>query len=260
MIRRRLYAEIRVSKLAVWSRRVAIFALPVVAIAVVLHRLGAIEYTVAYVLLVAGFAVALAALVLAVAALAIIWNEGLRGLGAALVAFLIGVAILAVPLFEAGRSINLPAISDISTDVTDPPRFNAIASSRPRSANSPAYPGPEAAALQRAAYPGVKFAEFDAEPDEMFNVVVGLAEQFGWRILDSVSPRGGERDGYVEAVAQTAVMGFREDVSIRIRKIGNSVRIDMRSASRYGMLDFGSNARRIQAFMAQIGDARRRAR
>jgi uncharacterized protein (DUF1499 family) len=34
----------------------------------------------------------------------------------------------------------------------------------------------------------------------------------------------------------------------------------MRSASRYGSRDFGSNARRIQAFMAQIGEARRRSR
>lgn len=260
MIRRRLYAEIRVSRLAVWSRRIAIFALPVVVIAVVLHRLGAIEYHVGYVLLAAGFAVALAALVLAVCAFVIIWNEGLKGLGSAFGAFLIAAVILAVPLFEAARSINLPAISDITTDISDPPRFNAIASSRPRGANSPAYPGNETAQLQRAAYPAVRSAEFDAEPDEMFNVVVGLVEQFGWRILDSVSPRGGERDGYVEAVALTAVMGFREDISIRIRKIGNMVRIDMRSASRYGARDFGSNARRIIAFMAQIGEARRRSR
>lgn len=260
MIRRRLYAEIRVSKLAVWSRRIAIFALPVAAIAVFLHRLGAIEYNVAYVLLAAGFAIALAALVLAVSAFVLIWNEGLKGLGSAIAAFLIAATILAVPLFEAVRSVNLPAISDITTDISEPPRFNAIAASRPRSANSPAYPGPEVAALQRAAYPAVRSAEFDAEPDEMFNVAAGLAEQFGWRILDSVSPRGGERDGYVEAVAQTALMGFREDISIRIRKIGNAVRIDMRSASRYGSRDFGSNARRIQSFMAQIADARRRAR
>jgi uncharacterized protein (DUF1499 family) len=260
MIRRRLYAEIRVSKLALWSRRIAIFALPVVAIAVFLHRLGAIEYNVAYVLLAAGFAVALAALVFAVFAFAIIWNEGLKGLGSALTAFVIAAGILAVPLFEAARSINLPAISDVTTDFADPPRFNAIAASRPRSANSPLYPGGDAAQLQRAAYPAVRSAEFDAEPDEMFNVVAGLAEQFGWRILDSVSPRGGERDGYIEAVALTAVMGFREDISIRIRKIGDVVRIDMRSASRYGSRDFGSNARRIRAFMAQIGEARRRSR
>ena len=44
MIRRRLYAEIRSSKLAAWSWRFAAFALPVYLMAVVLHRAGAVEY------------------------------------------------------------------------------------------------------------------------------------------------------------------------------------------------------------------------
>lgn len=260
MIRRRLYEEIRVSPLAVWSRHVATFALPVVLLAVVLHRLGLVEYNVAYVLLAAGLGVASLALLLALCAFVTIWNDGLRGLGSALVAFLIAAAILAFPSFEALRSINLPAISDITTDFSDPPRFAAIAVSRPRSANSTAYSGGEAAQLQRAAYPGVKSFEFDAPPDEAFNIVASVVEQYGWRVLDSISPRSGERDGLIEAVALTPVMGFREDISIRIRQVENGVRVDMRSASRYGRTDFGSNARRIQSFMGQLMDARRRAR
>lgn len=260
MIRRRLYAEIRVSRLAIWSRRVAIFAIPVVVIAVALHRLGLLEYNVAYALLAAGFAVAAAALALSIAAFVLIWNVGLRGLGSAILAFVISVAILGVPAFETIRSLNSPAISDVTTDFAEPPRFVAVASSRPRSANSPEYPGEETARAQRMAYPAVKFLEFDLAPDEAFNIVVALAGEFGWRILDSVSPRGGERDGRVEAVAQTLIMGFREDISIRVRASDNGVRVDMRSASRYGKNDFGSNARRIERFMAQLQDERRRAR
>ena len=55
-------------------------------------------------------------------------------------------------------------------------------------------------------------------------------------------------------------MGFREDISIRVRKAGNIVRVDMRSASRYGQRDFGTNARRIESFLTQLTDARRRPR
>jgi uncharacterized protein (DUF1499 family) len=73
-----------------------------------------------------------------------------------------------------------------------------------------------------------------------------------------VSPRGGERDGRIEAVARTLVMGFREDISIRVRAVDKGVRVDMRSASRYGQHDFGSNARRIDSFFAEFADARRR--
>jgi uncharacterized protein (DUF1499 family) len=53
-------------------------------------------------------------------------------------------------------------------------------------------------------------------------------------------------------------MGFREDVVIRVRTSDKGVRLDMRSASRYGEHDFGSNAARIERFMADFADARRR--
>ena len=90
-------------------------------------------------------------------------------------------------------------------------------------------------------------------------MLMSIVERRGWRVLDNVSPRGGERDGRIEAVARTLVMGFREDISIRVRTADKGVRIDMRSASRYGRHDFGSNARRIESFLAEFADTRRRA-
>jgi uncharacterized protein (DUF1499 family) len=77
-------------------------------------------------------------------------------------------------------------------------------------------------------------------------------------VLDSVTPRGGQREGRIEAVALTPIMGFREDVSIRIRSVDGMVKIDMRSASRYGNHDYGGNARRIETFLAEFIEARRR--
>jgi uncharacterized protein (DUF1499 family) len=258
MIRRRLYVEVRVSKLATWSRRIAIFALPVVALAVVLHRLGVVEFRVAVAVLAAGFAVALLALAVAVCAFIVIWNEGLRGLGRAIAAAAIALIIVSWPLITLARGVGLPAISDISTDFNDPPQFVAVAQARPRGSNPVRYSAAANARFQREAYPGVKPFEVEANPDEVFNMVLGVVSQRGWRVLDSVSPRGGERDGRIEAVAQTLIMGFREDVVIRVRSGEKGVRIDMRSASRYGDRDFGTNARRIERFMADFADARRK--
>jgi len=141
----------------------------------------------------------------------------------------------------------------------DPPRFVAVASARPHGANPIAYTGDGTARLQRGAYPAVKPFEVEANPDETFNLLMSIVERRGWRVLDTISPRGGERDGRIEAVARTPVMGFREDISIRVRAGDKGVRIDMRSASRYGQHDFGSNARRIESFMAEFADARRKA-
>jgi uncharacterized protein (DUF1499 family) len=252
MIRRHLYTEVRITWLATLARRLAIFALPVIAVSIGLHRLGLVEYEVAYVTLTAGIAVAALAAIVAVAAFVVIWNEGLRGLGRAIAAFIIGIAVLAWPMFEVVRSSTLPSIADITTDPSDPPRFSAIASARRSSANPVAYPGEEAAMRQRAAYPGVQPLEIDANPDTAFNIALGLVEKRGWRVLDSVTPRGGQRDGRIEAVALSPIMGFREDVSIRLRSSGGMVKVDMRSGSRYGDHDFGANARRIERFLADF--------
>lgn len=258
MIRRRLYTEVRITWLATLARRFALFSLPVILLTVGLHRLGLIEYEVAYATLTAGLAVALLGALVAGAAFVVIWNEGLRGLGRAIAAFLIGVAVLVWPIYDVVRSATLPAISDVTTDPSDPPRFIAVASARPSSANPIAYPGEETAQRQREAYPGVQALEVEGNPDEVFNLALSIAERNGWRVLDSVTPRGGQREGRIEAVALTLVMGFREDVAIRIRSTGGMVRIDMRSASRYGNHDFGSNARRIERFFADFIAARRR--
>jgi uncharacterized protein (DUF1499 family) len=260
MIRRWLYVEVRITWLATLSRRIAAFSLPVVLLAIALHRFGVVEYEIAYVTLAAGLGVALLGVLVAIAAFIVIWNEGLRGLGRAISACVIGFAVLAYPAFEFARGANLPAISDATTDPSDPPRFLAVASARPSGANPIAYPGERPARLQRAAYPAVKPLEIDAGPDEAFNVALSIVERRGWRVLDSVTPRGGQREGRIEAVARTLVMGFREDVAIRIRAIEKGVRIDMRSASRYGSHDLGSNARRIEIFLAEFNEARRRAR
>jgi hypothetical protein len=67
--------------------------------------------------------------------------------------------------------------------------------------------------------------------------------------MDAREPIPGRRDGRIEAVARTPVMGFREDVVIRIRGNDEESRIDMRSSSRYGSHDIGSNASRIRDYL-----------
>ena len=58
-------------------------------------------------------------------------------------------------------------------------------------------------------------------------------------------PQLPRRIGRIEAVARTPIMGFREDVSIRVTPDGEDSRVDIRSASRYFESDLGSNAARV---------------
>ena len=66
------------------------------------------------------------------------------------------------------------------------------------------------------------------------------------RAVDRVEPA----DAYIEAVDTTAIMGFKDDVAIRLRTNANGTLIDLRSVSRVGVSDIGANAKRIRAFTA----------
>ncbi len=57
---------------------------------------------------------------------------------------------------------------------------------------------------------------------------------------------------YIEAVARSFVFGFESDVIVRIVEEDQLTLVDMRSSSRWGPHDFGSNAARISAFISDL--------
>ncbi|RUW16578.1 DUF1499 domain-containing protein, partial [Mesorhizobium sp. M4B.F.Ca.ET.013.02.1.1] len=52
--------------------------------------------------------------------------------------------------------------------------------------------------------------------------------------------------------ARSFVLGLPADVAIRIADDGDTVVVDMRSASRYGRYDLGDNAGRIVDFLGEL--------
>jgi uncharacterized protein (DUF1499 family) len=59
-------------------------------------------------------------------------------------------------------------------------------------------------------------------------------------------------EGRIEATDSTRFFGFKDDVVVRVRAEGTGSRIDIRSKSRVGLGDAGTNARRVRALMARI--------
>ncbi|WP_029006036.1 DUF1499 domain-containing protein [Azorhizobium doebereinerae] len=258
MIKRRLYVEERESRLARWSFRLALFSVPVIVLAAALYRMGVLDFRPALATLGAGLAIAFVGAVLAVCACVSVWESGWRGMGRAIGALAIALGVVAGPAAVLARGAMLPPLTDITTDAGDPPHFRAMGLARPRSANAVTYAGESAAALQREAYPGIKPMDLDATPDEAFNALLALVQKRKWRILDAVPPRGGLRDGQIEAVAPTPLMGFRNDVAIRVRATAKGSRVDVRSSSRYGIHDLGENAMRISSLMSDLTAERRK--
>ena len=242
------------SRLAVWARRIAIFSLPAVLLAIIIERAGLLE--IVPVLATFGAALGMAAVAIVLAALALIgiWRHGTDGLGAALTAIVIGVALLAYPAYFAVLAYRLPAIADITTDPIDPPRFETIGRLRSRQANPIAYAGLYAAEQQRRAYPDIGPLDTEVNAQAAYDATMAIIAKRRWQVINTHPPQPG-RDGYVEAVARTPIMGFRDDVAVRIRALRQGARIDVRSASRYGRHDFGTNAARIRTLLEQIDDA-----
>jgi uncharacterized protein (DUF1499 family) len=253
MARRRI-SEIPRSRLAVWARRLALFALATALLGTVIVRADLLEIVPALATVAVALALAGIAILLALAATVVIWKDGLEGFGAALTAVVIGLALLAYPGYLASKAYRLPAINDVTTDPANPPRLEALARVRPRQGNPAAYPGAAVAALQSAAYPEIEPLVLAAAPQAVYEVAYEAVTNHKWRIIEARQPLPPprRRDGHIEAVARTAIMGFRDDIVLRIRAEGNGTRVDMRSASRYGSHDLGTNAARIASFLEEI--------
>lgn len=140
-----------------------------------------------------------------------------------------------------------PPIHDITTDVDDPPSFVALLPYRPASVSPPEYDGAAAAAQQQKSYPDVRPLIVRASPSAVFDAAESLARDRGWQVVAA-----DRAAGRIEAIATTRMMRFKDDVVIRLRVEGDRTRVDMRSKSRVGVGDLGTNARRIRAFLTAL--------
>ena len=254
MARRHIIEE-PTSRLAIWARRMALFALAATLLSIIIVRSGLLEITPALATFGGALACAVIALVLALAAFIVIWKDGRGGLGYCLGAIAIGLALLAYPAYLGIKAYKLPRIHDVTTDPIDPPRYEVLARIRPRGANSVNYPGLATAQEQHAAYPEIEPMEDDATPQIAFNAALAVINKRRWLIVDQRAPQAPRREGRIEAVARTPIMGFRDDVVVRIRPNEDGSRIDVRSSSRYGLFDFGTNAARVRALIDDIDEA-----
>jgi len=241
----------RQSKQARWSRRVAVFAAQVAILSLILHRFDFLGAKVATNLLGVSAFGGLLALIIAAVALTRIWRQGLLGGGHAVAGIIIGLLLLAGPLWYLPGLLTLPKINDISTDLQSPPEFSAIASLRDKNSNPIAYPGIAVSELQAEAYPDIRPMVLERSAEETFDLVHEAVTRLDWQIVMNRKPDASGQ-GQIEAVTRTLLMGFADDIVIRVAAGVGEAQIDVRSASRYGDHDFGENARRIRRLFTEV--------
>lgn len=249
---RRLVLEQPLSRAAIWSVRLALFAVVVSIYGIILVR-GGQQNLPGLAALASGFVLAVLALALALAGGITIWSRGLKGSGRIAAATAIGLALLAAPAYALVQVVRLPELNDIVTDIDDPPSFSrsrvVLAA---RGGHVPAELPRERRLVQRDAYQKLVPIITELPAEEAFDIAFRAARNLGWNVVESTVPGGRSGTGRIEAIATTRLLRFHDDITIRIRARADGSRIDMRSASRLGRHDLGANAARIRAFADEV--------
>lgn len=169
-----------------------------------------------------------------------------RALGWRALATLPGTLLVVLLLIGSGDH---PPIHDVSTDTANPPHFVTAAEVRGEFANSLEL-NPDSINAQLAAYPDLKTLRTPLSIENAFARSLATAAALGWEVYHQDL-----NSGLIEAVATTSIMGFKDDVVIRLRTDADGTLVDLRSVSRVGLGDMGANADRIRSFLAAFEGA-----
>ena len=253
---RRIIVEEPYSQSALWSSRLAVFALATAGVSVALARLLGVEPRSALTVFGAALTLAFLAILLAAAAAVVIWRTGRRGAGQAGVGFVLALALVAYPAYLTLRAVALPPLADVSTDLDQPPSFMISTKAREaRAGYAPPAFNRATAVDQRQAYPDIAPLFVDLEAPQAYQMSLRVAKDIGWRIVDSSPPNlRGDGVAHIQALDRSLIFGFPVDIAIRVTPLANQTRVDIRATLRIGKHDFGGNARRIRKFLVAAQD------
>ena len=164
----------------------------------------------------------------------------------AALAVLGGAAAFGIPFEWQRGARDVPPIHDITTDLERPPTFDAIVQLRADAPNSLERPT-ELAEQQRLGYPDLAPVTLSMPSEQTFDRALAVAQQAGWDIVAA-----DKSAGRIEATDTTRWFGFQDDVVVRLTSWGAGTRVDVRSVSRVGRSDVGTNARRIRRYLAAL--------
>jgi uncharacterized protein (DUF1499 family) len=223
-------------------------ALLLLAMAGPLYRIGLLPLPGAFALLRWGAYAGIAGIVLSLAVLAWAYRRGARRqMAAAAVAFVAALVAVGIPVRWLRAAQSVPPIHDISTDLENPPAFEAVVPLRADAPNTLERP-PIVAQQQREGYPDLAPITLAQPVPEVFDRALAAAQDAGWEIVTA-----DKSTGRIEATDTTRWFGFKDDVVVRLTPWGAGTRVDVRSVSRVGRSDVGTNARRIERYLDALG-------
>ena len=234
---------VRTSKWAVWARRFGALALPLAAIPVLLHRGHVITSENFLVIEAIALSLAALAMIMAVVAFVRLWFTGDQGWWKASLAFIFGTLCLIPAGYFAYESVHQPRTPDVNTDFSDPPALVSFVEGH--------FATPEQRTAIETQFPNARSRNYPIAAPEMFDTIAGIVDDRGWDVRSSRRPTTQLETGQLNAIV-TTLLGFRQEVAIRVAGSADGTTISMRSASLTSFPDFGENGQRIEAFLLDL--------
>ena len=237
-----------------WSKAIligAVVAAALLPVGALGTRVGIWTFGTGFLLLAAATVLAAIGLVTGIAGIIAAHRRKLRDdRQAVYLGTIVSALVLALMGQQFYAASSVPPIHNISTDVADPPQFDAVIALRGENSNPLEYNADEIAAEQLDAYPWVETLASDLPPDAALQRAVQVLEEMGLEIVNVDA-----QAGRVEATDTTRWFGFKDDVVVRVRPGPTGSVVDMRSVSRVGVSDLGANAQRIGEFLEAFPSA-----
>ncbi len=168
--------------------------------------------------------------------LALFQKKSMKGSFALLYGFLLVLGLL---YFYSTQMKGKPLINDITTDPKNPPQFNRSVKKYE----------PSFYEQQKRGYPEINAQVYPISVDRLYKASILAAQEMpNWDIIFT------DKEAFhFEAIEKSSLFRFVDDISIDIRPLGDGKSIcHIRSKSRLGRSDFGSNAHRILKFYKKL--------
>jgi len=171
------------SNAALWCQRLAVFCLPYLMIVIVGHRAGVVDTVSTFWLI--GLLVLMLAASLAAGAIGFyqLWNYGYKAGMRATRGMSLSLILMLPFAYYAVLGFSLPKIYDISTDLDDPPAYDALFKQRSDAMNSLDNPGQLQMQMQLQAYPRVVARRYPLDAGKVFREVIALIRDRGWAVI-----------------------------------------------------------------------------
>jgi fatty-acyl-CoA synthase len=177
----------------------------------------------------------------------------------AILSLVLPIAVLAGLAWVRSAGESYPPVHDVSTDWADPVAFSpALLRARGPDAfpieTNPVVPPTAVTYMNRfvsevnaETCPGAQGVDLPLPPVQAYALARAAVLAHGLELL-SDNPRAGR----LEATGTSPWFGFKEDLAVRVRPSTKGARVDLRSVSRTGLWDFGSNCNRVTRLVQAV--------